>query len=91
LVKADFVIKLGGSAITHKDSPLSPNIEVIEQIARELIKFDLKKKKIVLIYGGGSFGHYVASKYLANGDVLTPRGAPRSGRVCSHSQKYSLT
>jgi isopentenyl phosphate kinase len=74
LVKADFVIKLGGSAITHKDSPLSPNIEVIEQIARELTKFDLKKKKIVLIYGGGSFGHYVASKYLTNGDVLTPRG-----------------
>jgi len=74
LIKADFIIKLGGSAITHKDSPLSPNIEVIEQIAREFKKFDLNEKKVVLIYGGGSFGHYVASKYLTKGDVLTPRG-----------------
>ena len=74
MVRADFVIKLGGSAITNKDSPLSPNIEVMEQIAKELAKFDLKEKKIVLVYGGGSFGHFVASKHLFKGAILNPKG-----------------
>jgi isopentenyl phosphate kinase len=74
LVKADFVIKLGGSAITHKDSPLSPNIKVIKQIAKELKKFDLNEKKVVLVYGGGSFGHYVANKYLVKSGFLPPKG-----------------
>lgn len=74
MVRADFVIKLGGSAITNKDTPLSPNMEVMEQIARELAKFDLKEKKIVLVYGGGSFGHFVAKRYLSKGAVLNPKG-----------------
>jgi isopentenyl phosphate kinase len=74
LVRADFVIKLGGSAITHKDSTLSPNVKVMKQIARELAKFDLEEKKIVLVYGGGSFGHSAASKYLSKGVIFSPKG-----------------
>lgn len=75
MIKADFVVKLGGSAITHKDAPLSANIPVMEMTARELARVNACKSRIVLVYGGGSFGHYVARKHMAGGKVLSPTGA----------------
>jgi isopentenyl phosphate kinase len=74
LVKADFVLKLGGSAITHKDAPLSPNMTVMEMAARELAAIDLSEKKIVLVFGGGSYGHYAAGKHMASGRVQSAAG-----------------
>lgn len=74
MVKADFVLKLGGSAITHKDAPLSPNMPVMEGTARELACVNLCKNKIILVYGGGSYGHYAASKHMAAGKVQSPAG-----------------
>jgi isopentenyl phosphate kinase len=74
LVKADFVLKLGGSAITHKDTPLSPNMTVMEMTARELGAIDPSKKKIALVYGGGSYGHFVAGKHMVAGRVQSPAG-----------------
>ncbi len=50
------VLKLGGSLITDKRVPYSFREEVIRQIAKELKGF-----KVVLVHGGGSFGHYEAS------------------------------
>ena len=73
MVQADLVIKLGGSAVTHKDVPLSPNLDAIAQIARELSAFKLSSK-VVLVHGGGSFGHYEARKYLQGGVIADPRG-----------------
>jgi isopentenyl phosphate kinase len=73
LDRVDYVIKLGGSAITNKDTPLSPNTEVIEGIAKELANLQCRKR-IVLVYGGGSYGHFVARGYLKNGKISNPKG-----------------
>lgn len=54
------ILKLGGSVITYKDRPLTPNIKAIEDIARAINKF---KDKLILVHGGGSFGHYYAHIY----------------------------
>ncbi len=56
------IIKLGGSIITFKDKPLTPNYHAIEKLSG-VIK-DLKKLyKIIIVHGGGSFGHYWSVKY----------------------------
>ena len=54
------ICKLGGSVITYKDKPLAPNIKAIKALAKALFKFD---GKLVIIHGGGSFGHYIASRF----------------------------
>jgi isopentenyl phosphate kinase len=54
------LIKLGGSVITDKKTPLQLNIKVINRIAKALIKIN---DPIMIIHGGGSFGHFYANKY----------------------------
>ncbi len=59
--KNDIVlIKLGGSVITKKDQPLTPNFEAIKKIAIQLKSIE---KKMIVVHGGGSFGHYWSVKY----------------------------
>jgi len=54
------LIKLGGSIITNKQKPLTPNLPAINKIASQLKKI---KEPIVVVHGGGSFGHYWSVKY----------------------------
>mgnify|MGYP001605078008 CR=1 FL=1 len=54
------LIKLGGSIITNKGKPLSPRKKVVENIAKNLKKID---EPIIIVHGGGSFGHYWSVKY----------------------------
>ncbi|MDE1829774.1 MAG: gamma-glutamyl kinase, partial [Thaumarchaeota archaeon] len=54
------LIKLGGSIITNKERPLTPNIPAIKQIATQLRKV---KESCVVVHGGGSFGHYWSVRY----------------------------
>jgi isopentenyl phosphate kinase len=56
------IIKLGGSVITFKEKPLSPNYQAIEKMAK-VIKELKKRYKIIIVHGGGSFGHYWSVKY----------------------------
>ncbi|MDD1776347.1 MAG: isopentenyl phosphate kinase family protein [Candidatus Methanomethylicus sp.] len=74
LAPVDFVIKFGGSAITHKELPLTPNLEVIRRMALELSEGIKPGKRLVLIHGGGSFGHYEALKYLKDNQISDPLG-----------------
>jgi len=56
------IIKLGGSIITFKDKPLTPNYHAIEKLSGAIR--ELKKLyKIIIVHGGGSFGHYWSVKY----------------------------
>lgn len=55
------ILKLGGSVITNKEKPLTPNLPAIERLAREISKANVSP--LVLVHGGGSFGHPVAEKY----------------------------
>lgn len=54
------LIKLGGSVITFKEKPLAANFEAINNISRMLASL---KVPLVLVHGGGSFGHYLSTKY----------------------------
>lgn len=56
------IIKLGGSVITFKEKPLTPNFDAIDKIVMS-IKEIKKNFKIILVHGGGSFGHYWSIKY----------------------------
>ena len=54
------LIKLGGSIITNKEKPLSPRRKTIDNILKQISKI---KEPIVIVHGGGSYGHYWSVKY----------------------------
>jgi len=56
------VVKLGGSLITDKTKPFTLKKHVIRQIAEELATA-YKDTNLLVVHGGGSFGHPVAAKY----------------------------
>ena len=59
------VIKLGGSLITFKSRFEEARLDVIGRVADEVKRLidEVKDVRIVLIHGGGSFGHPQALKY----------------------------
>ncbi len=54
------ILKLGGSVITYKDKPLTINLNTIEKISKYLNEVN---KPLIIVHGGGSFGHYYSVKY----------------------------
>ena len=54
------LIKLGSSLITNKEKPLSPRRKTIENVIRSLKKIH---EPMVVVHGGGSFGHYWSVKF----------------------------
>jgi isopentenyl phosphate kinase len=55
------VLKIGGSVITNKKKPMTPNLRAIERLANEISR--AKVSSLILVHGGGSFGHPVAERY----------------------------
>jgi isopentenyl phosphate kinase len=64
------VLKLGGSVITDKEKPLTPNLKAIERLAAEISR--AKVSPLILVHGGGSFGHPVAERYNIAGGYVDP-------------------
>ena len=54
------LIKLGGSIITNKEKALSPRRKTIDNVIRSLKKIN---EPMVVVHGGGSFGHYWSVKF----------------------------
>ncbi|MFQ5969424.1 MAG: isopentenyl phosphate kinase [Nitrososphaerales archaeon] len=54
------LLKVGGSVVTFKDKPLSVNKVAINKISKVLSKV---KRPLIVVHGGGSFGHYYSVKY----------------------------
>ncbi len=54
------LLKLGGSLLTDKNKPFSIREDVVRSVIQQIIDAN---KKIILIHGGGSFGHPLAKKY----------------------------
>ena len=54
------LIKLGGSVVTFKEKPLTANIDAIDGISRALTQL---RVPVIIVHGGGSFGHYWSVKY----------------------------
>ena len=60
------ILKLGGSVITNKKKPFTPNKKAITRLAKEIKQANVEF--LLLIHGGGSFGHPIAKKYeIRNG------------------------
>jgi isopentenyl phosphate kinase len=55
------VLKLGGSVITDKNKPATANLKTIERLADEIARANVSH--LILVHGGGSFGHPVAKQY----------------------------
>ncbi|MEM2946621.1 MAG: isopentenyl phosphate kinase [Candidatus Bathyarchaeia archaeon] len=55
------VLKIGGSVITDKNKELGVQMEAISRIADEIL--EANTKNLVIVHGGGSFGHPVAQKH----------------------------
>ena len=54
------LIKLGGSIITNKEKPLSARKKTIDSILKQIGKI---KEPVIIVHGGGSYGHYWSVKY----------------------------
>jgi isopentenyl phosphate kinase len=67
------LIKLGGSVVTFKDKPLTANVNAINGICKSIAKLD---SPIIIVHGGGSFGHYWSVKYNMHtkADEYDPKG-----------------
>lgn len=68
------IIKFGGSVITSKNDPLSLNSNVIIELAEEIRRYYLEFKdrvKLVIVHGGGSYGHPLVIECLKRFSTLT--------------------
>lgn len=55
------ILKIGGSVITDKSKELGAQMEVISRLADEIC--NANNQNLIIVHGGGSFGHPVAQKY----------------------------
>ncbi len=58
------ILKLGGSVITIKDKPFTSNKKAIIRLAEEIARSNVNS--LIIVHGGGSFGHPVAKQYEMN-------------------------
>lgn len=54
------ILKLGGSLLTHKNEKFSLRREVLQRVAAEV---KAAREPMVIVHGGGSFGHPVAEEH----------------------------
>jgi len=59
--RGPLVLKLGGSAITVKEEPFKVDLEALGRLAHEIAESGVRE--LIIIHGGGSFGHPLAEKY----------------------------
>lgn len=66
-------IKWGGSLITDKSKPFTPNLEIIDSLSQQLKKITTENPElnIILGHGSGSFGHSVGNKFKTRAGVRT--------------------
>ena len=57
------ILKLGGSVITDKDEPETVDEAALAAAAEQIGEFVADGGEIVVVHGGGSFGHHHAAEY----------------------------
>lgn len=62
---AGLVVKLGGSLITDKSRPYTVLRESLRTVARTIAEVYPRVEGLILVHGGGSFGHYEVAKVTA--------------------------
>jgi len=74
------ILKLGGSVITVKDRPFTPNKKAIKRLANEIAQSSVHS--LIIVHGGGSFGHPVAKEYELS------RGYKNSSQIVGFSKTH---
>ncbi|MDE1853016.1 MAG: isopentenyl phosphate kinase family protein [Thaumarchaeota archaeon] len=78
------IAKLGGSVITDKSKPFSYRPDVVSALSEEIASSD---QKVVVVHGGGSFGHVVAKQHGISSDAGE---APAVGVAQTRGAMYEL-
>lgn len=68
------IIKLGGALLTDKSKPFSLRFSIVKRVANEIAKaYKECNSRIVVIHGGGSYGHYVVDEHgsIDNRDAIS--------------------
>ncbi|MHA1917495.1 MAG: isopentenyl phosphate kinase [Candidatus Ranarchaeia archaeon] len=87
--KPIIIIKLGGSVITDKSKPLTPNLENIERLVHEIKKATAEVDiNLIIVHGGGSFGHSLAKESKINQGFKESK--QRIGFVKTHQAMIAL-
>lgn len=73
-------LKLGGSLITDKTQPYTPQLDIIKDLAIQIVTAlrTQPNLRLVIGHGAGSFGHVPASEYHTRDGL--PRSSPLSHR-----------
>jgi len=81
------VLKLGGSVITRKERPLTPNLGAIRRLASEISSAEAAP--LVVVHGGGSFGHPLAKRYAIK-EGYKGKGSQAFGFAETHQAMVTL-
>ena len=83
MTKEIVLLKLGGSLITDKDTPYTPRLDKLKELALEIKTVLDSRPDLLLIlgHGSGSFGHVAAKKYGTRDGLppLAPSGEMEGG------------
>lgn len=79
MTKEIVLLKLGGSLITDKDTPYTPRLDKLKELALEIKTVLDSRPDLLLIlgHGSGSFGHVAAKKYGTRDGLIDPTGLKR--------------
>ena len=79
MTKETIFLKLGGSLITDKDTPYTPRLDKLKDLALEIKTVLDSNPELILIlgHGSGSFGHTAAKKYGTREGFTDPKGLKR--------------
>ncbi len=64
------ILKLGGSVVTHKEKPRTPNTGAITRLASEVATAG--PRRLIIVHGGGSYGHPLAKEYAISMGYKSP-------------------
>jgi len=67
------ILKLGGSVITIKARPYTADSDAIRRLAEEIRRANVKP--LIIVHGGGSYGHPIAAKYRVKEGYKDPSQA----------------
>lgn len=74
------ILKLGGSVVTDKEKPFTANVGNIRRLSEEVASSG--PQPILVVHGGGSFGHPVAKEHGIGG------GLKRRGQLAGFSRTH---
>ena len=80
------VIKFGGGLIPKKQSMCTPNIPVIEKLAKTVAELIQSRHNVIIVHGAGSFGHLKAKKWQLHLGRVTDNLPKEEGEISSQDE-----